>query len=81
MSATDAERSKRGQMGIAVRLAVEDRKEMTVAARAKANWDRYYDQTDERLTHEERVEQAKALRTAHMCRMSMAAAAARRRRK
>lgn len=53
---------------------------MTEAARARANFGRYYDQTDPGLPHDERARRAEALRRLHMERMSLAAAAARRRR-
>lgn len=52
---------------------------MTSAARARSNWGRYYDATDEALPHEERVKLADAARRAHMARMRLASIAKRRR--
>jgi hypothetical protein len=76
---TRAQRSALGRIGIQSRLAREDRSEMTEAARARANFGRYYDETPDELPHEERARRAVAARQAHMEKMSLAAAAARRR--
>jgi hypothetical protein len=45
---------------------------MTAEARLQANWQRFYDQTDAGLPHEERCRQARELRRAHMARMTLA---------
>lgn len=72
MPLTDPQRSLIGKIGIETRLRSEDRQEMTRAAREQANWQRYYDQTDPGLSHEERTRQAESLRREHMARMTLA---------
>lgn len=80
MPLSAAERTARSQIGIATRLAREDRKEMTRAA-TEAQWNRFYNQTDPALSHEQRVRQAQQLRNAHMARMRLAQAKKKRERR
>jgi hypothetical protein len=79
MPLTRAQRSLVGQIGIQTRLATEVPAEMTRAARAAFDR-RFYDQTDPALPEDERQRRAAALRRAHMTRLALAAATARRRR-
>lgn len=81
MPLTEGQRRLIGRIGIETRLRSEDPKEMTRAARERANWGRYYDQTDPALSHEERSRLAESLRREHMARMGLASAGKPRRRR
>lgn len=72
MPPTAAERSEIGRIGAAARLAREDPKEMTAAAR-EGQWRKFYARTDPSLPGHERERRARALRDEHMARMRLAA--------
>ena len=80
MPPTASERSEIGRIGAAARLAREDPREMTAAAR-EGLWRKFYDQTDPGLPEPERERRARALRDEHMARMRLAAQKAARKRR
>lgn len=76
---THEERSRVGRLGGLVNAAMHDPREYTKPAR-RAFIQRFYDQTDPSLPEAERHRRAEALLKAHMLRLSMASAKARKRR-
>jgi hypothetical protein len=79
MPLTDSQRRQIGKIGIQTRLRTEDRKEMTAAARERANFGAFYDKTDPALPEAERQRQAESLRAEKMARMTLASVTARKR--
>lgn len=76
---TPEEASLRGRLGAAVQRARHDPNEYTAPARAAA-WQRFLDEVDtnRELPPIEREERAKAAQRAHMLRIALASARARR---
>jgi hypothetical protein len=70
--------SQRGRIGAHILHATHDSREITAKARAKF-LARFYEQTDESLPEAERIRRAEHLLRAHMQRLALRSALARRR--